>query len=123
MGSARVPAAQWSREDGQVVGGWRWLREPGGAPQVLLFLGPDPSGPKNDGGRKADGTVKGDGARVSKGLLRLRMRPKDLAGLGLLPPDLPKPVQTASQLAIDASITRRDPLSQLRGSLQWERSR
>ena len=123
IGSARFPAAQWSRDDGQVVGGWRWLREPGGAPQVLLFLGPDPSGPKADGGLKAAGPAKTDWAPTGKGLLRLRLRPKDLAGLGLLPPDLPKPVQTASQLAIDTSIKRREPLSQLGGSLQWERSR
>jgi hypothetical protein len=114
--SASFQAAQWSREDGQVVGGWRWLREPGGDPQVLLFLGPDPARPKADGG---SATPLSPGGR---GLLRLRLRPKDLASLGLLPPDLPKPVQAASQLAIDASIKRREPLSQLGGSLQWDRS-
>ncbi len=129
IGSARFPAAQWSRDDGQVVGGWRWLREPGADPQLLLFLGPDPKGPKADGGPKPDGASKRDWASNSdwtpagKALLRLRLRPKDLAGLGLLPPDLPKPVRAASQLAIDASIRRGDPLSQLGGSLQWERSR
>ena len=123
VGSAKFPAAQWSRDDGQVVGGWRWLREPGGAPQVLLFLGPDPSGPKADAGLKADSAAKTDWAPAGKGLVRLRLRPKDLAGLGLLPPDLPKPVQTASQLAIDASIKRREPLSQLGGYLQWGRFR
>jgi hypothetical protein len=111
IGSAQFPEAQWSRDDGQVVGGWRWLREPGTDPQLLLFLGPDPKGPK------------ADWAPSGKGLLRLQLRPKDLAGLGLLPPDLPKPVRAASQLAIDASIKRRDPLSQLEGSLQLERSR
>ena len=123
LGSAKFPAAQWSRDDGQVVGGWRWLREPGGAPQVLLFLGPDPSGPKADAGLKADGAAKTDWAPAGKGLVRLRLRPNELAGLGLLPPDLPKPVQMASQLAINASIKRREPLSQLGGSLQWEQSR
>jgi hypothetical protein len=123
VGSAKFPAAQWSRDDGQVVGGWRWLREPGGAPQVLLFLGPDPSGPKADAGLKADGAAKTDWAPAGKGLVRLRLRPNELAGLGLLPPDLPKPVQMASQLAINASIKRREPLSQLGGSLHWERSR
>ena len=123
VGSPRFPAAQWSRDDGQVVGGWRWLREPGGDPQVLLFLGPDPRGPNAEGGLEADGAATTEWAPGGKGLLRLRLRPKDLAGLGLLPPELPKPVQAASQLAIDASIKPRDPLSQLGGSLQWERSR
>ncbi len=124
VGSARFPAAQWSRDDGQVVGGWRWLREPGGTPQVLLFLGPDPSGPKADGGQiKPDIVAKTDWAPAGNGMLRLRLRPKDLAGLGLLPPDLPKPVRAANQLAIDASTNHRDPLSQLAGSLQWGRLR
>jgi len=123
IGSARFPAARWSRDDGQVVGGWRWLRKPGADPQVLLFLGPDPSGSKVDGGPKAEGGAQTDWAPRGKGLLRLRLRPKDLAGLDLLPPDLPKPVRMASQLAIDASIKRRDPRSQLEGSLQWDRSR
>ena len=123
MGSARFPAAQWSRDDGQVVGGWRWLREPGADPQVLLFLGPDPTSSKADGGPKAELGTAADWARGGNGVLRLRLRPKDLASLGLLPADLPKPVQTASQLALDASIKRRGPLSQLGGSLQWERSR
>jgi len=117
MASASFPAAQWSRDDGQVVGGWRWLREPGGARQVLLFLGPDPTSSKADGGAVTDWAPGG------RGLLRLRLRPKELASLGLLPPDLPKPVQAASQLAIDASIQRSGSLSQLGGSLQWDRSR
>jgi len=99
-----------------VVGGWRWLRDPGRDPQVLLFLGPDPSRTKVQVGA-ADWPTGG------QNLIRLRMRPKDLAGLGLLPADLPKPVQQASQLAIDASVRRRDPLSQLKGFLQWDRSR
>jgi len=123
MALASFPAAQWSREDGQVVGGWRWMREPGGDHQVLLFLGPDPNRPRVEDGPKADGGAFTDWAQGGRGLLRLRLRPKDLAGLGLLPPDLPKPVQVASQLALDASIKRRGPLSQLGGSLQWERSR
>ena len=123
IGSARFPAAQWSRDDGQVVGGWRWLREPGSAPQVVLFLGPDPSGPNADGRPQAELATASDWTPGGNGSLRLRLRPKDLAGLGLLPPDLPKPVQGASQLAIDASIQRRDPLSQLGGSLRWDRSR
>ncbi|MCX5937913.1 MAG: hypothetical protein NTW02_06860, partial [Cyanobium sp. LacPavin_0920_WC12_MAG_62_9] len=129
IGSARFPAAQWSRDDGQVVGGWHWLREPGADPQLLLFLGPDPKGPKAVrgpkpyGAAKSDWVSKSDWTPAGKDLLRLRLRPKDLADLGLLPPDLPKPVRAASQLAIDASIKRRDPLSQLGGSLQWERSR
>ena len=119
ISSARFPAAQWSRNDGQVVGGWRWLREPGGEPQVALFLGPDPSQANRDSGLKDDGEAVMDSAPGGRGLLRLRLRPKDLAALGLLPPDLPKPVRAASQLAIDASIRRREPLSRLGGSLQW----
>ena len=106
-----------------MVGGWRWLRVPGEDPQVVLFLGPDPSSAQGIAGLKAEGGAVTDWARAGDRLLRLRLRPKDLAGLGLLPPDLPKPVRMASQLAIDASIKRRDPLSQLGGSLQWGRFR
>ena len=114
--SSSFPTAQWSREDGQVVGGWRWFREPGGDPELLLFLGPEPGQPKDLGGQE-------DWLPGGKGVMRLRMRPKELAGLGLLPGSLPKPVQTASHLAIDVAINRRDPLSQLMGSLQWDRPR
>ena len=116
ISSATYPSAQWRRDDGQVVGGWRWLREPGGDPQLLLFVGPAPGVPRVQGGA-------GVPARGGQGSLRLQLRPKDLAALGLLPPDLPKPVQRASQLAIDATIKRREPLSRLMGSLQWDRSR
>ena len=36
-----TPTSTWSREDGMVVGGWRWFQA-SGAPQLLLFLGPYP---------------------------------------------------------------------------------
>jgi hypothetical protein len=114
--SASFPSAEWTREDGQVVGGWRWLQEQGSPPQLLVFLGPNPIS-----ARTQSAAVEGD--QGGRGLLRLRMRPKAMARYGLLPQDLPKPVRASNQLAFDVSVAQREPLSQLKGSLQWNHSR
>ena len=74
----------WSREDGTLVGGWRWLP---GRQQLLLFLGPVPttlpaSPPLQDAG------------------WRLRLRPQALDQAGLMPPELPPVVRRSRQLLL-----------------------
>jgi hypothetical protein len=113
-GSTALPALRWSRNDGQVVGGWRWVLPRAAAPQLQLYLGPEPSTsaaalpPLEAGGRES----------------QLRVRPAALAAAGLLPPELPLLVQQASQLSLVASssaLGKRvlgSPLSQLTGTLQ-----
>lgn len=74
----------WSREDGTVVGGWRWLP---GRTQLLLFLGPVPSrSPASPSLGEAD--------------WRLRLRPVDMARASLLPAMLPPVVRRSSQLVL-----------------------
>lgn len=73
----------WNREDGAVVGGWRWL-----APdQLLLFLGPSPvQAPTLQPPAAAD--------------WQLLVQPRQLEALQLLPPGLPLVVKRASQLVL-----------------------
>lgn len=111
--AASFPTARWSRDDGQVVGGWRWQQQPGGEPQLLLYLGPEP---------KAAITNPLEAFPAATAPMQLRLRPRDLAALGLLPPDFPQLVRRSSQLALTASGQSRQPLSQLAGVLRWERS-
>lgn len=107
-GTQVLPSTIWRREDGQVVGGWRWVMPKGNAPQLLVFLGPEPQ----------------SSTLVSGQDTLLRARPVALAALGLLPPELPGPVQQASELSILAKSQATDgrglnsPLSQLTGRLQ-----
>jgi hypothetical protein len=111
--AANFPTARWSRDDGQVVGGWRWQQHPGGDPQLLLYLGPEPN----------PVVAKQVGAPpATTAPMELRLRPMDLAALGLLPPEFPQLVQRSSQLALTASGQPRQPLSQLSGVLRWDRS-
>lgn len=119
IGSSQLPTARWSREDGQVVGGWRWLQQGSGGPQLLLYLGPEPSSTS-----VSLPTAGSPSARTpsASSPMQLRLRPRELAALSLLPPELPQPVQRASQLAFTASGQPRQPLSQLRGVLRWDRS-
>lgn len=74
----------WNREDGTVVGGWRWSprRE-----QLLLFLGPVPS-------RLATP------APISAGDWQLRLRPAAMASIGLMPAGVPVVVRRAVQLEL-----------------------
>ena len=102
--SRRLPTASFSREDGQVVGGWRWLASPGGDPQLLLFLGSEPLAPS--------------AARIDSGRFQLRLQPSELDRLSLIPEGLPLLVRRATSLELVATATRGEPLSQLTGRLQ-----
>jgi len=74
----------WSREDGRVVGGWRWLQ---GQRQLLLFLGPVPSRiPTSPPLAGVD--------------WRLRLQPSALAAAGLLPPGSAVVLRRADQLML-----------------------
>lgn len=74
----------WNREDGTVVGGWRWS---GQRQRLLLFLGPVP-------GRLAAPQP------VDPGDWQLRFRPAAMASLGLLPSGVPAVVRRADQLEL-----------------------
>jgi hypothetical protein len=125
-GAAGVPApsdgerareATWRREDGVVLGGWRWIGDARPAPQLLLFLGPVPS-------RTQPLATRGEQAPAS-GELWLRVRPQGLDLLGLLPEQMPDLVRRADQLWLEAipadRSAARDGLSRLTGRLQVRR--
>jgi hypothetical protein len=103
-GSSRLPTASFSREDRQVVGGWRWLASPGGDPQLLLFLGSEPLAPS--------------AASFVPDRFQLRLRPSELDRLSLIPEGLPLLVRRATSLELVATATKGQPLSQLTGRLQ-----
>ena len=104
--------ATWWREDGVVVGGWRWINPAQGNPQLLLFLGPVPTLP-------LPVEVEGDPQ------LRLRVRPVALEALGLLPEPMPALVKQSEQLWFEARPVEesgpRQALSLLTGRLQVKR--
>ncbi len=108
-GSSQAQAATWRREDGVVLGGWRWIRETGPAPQLLLFLGPVPA-------RWQTMATAGEQAPAA-GSLWLRVRPQGLDRLGLLPEPLPELVRRADQLAMEAA-TGNAGVSWLKGRLR-----
>lgn len=91
-GSDTLPTSLWQREDGQVVGGWRWLNRPGAAPELVMFLGPAPA--------SALGAALAQGAAAP--LLSLSLRPRQLGALGLLPETLPGPLMQAESLEVEA---------------------
>ncbi|MEB3255210.1 MAG: hypothetical protein VKJ05_02355 [Synechococcaceae cyanobacterium] len=109
-------AIDWQRQDGQLVGGWRWLQAPDGRAQVLFFLGPPPVAPRPMG----EETL-----RPAAGELRLRARPAALEAVGLLPPDLPPLLRRSEQLWVEAvpppGVSASQPLSRLTGRLQVRR--
>ncbi|MBM5796196.1 MAG: hypothetical protein FJ049_08730 [Cyanobacteria bacterium M_surface_7_m2_037] len=77
------PLTLWNREDGAVVGGWRWLA----SDQLLLFVGPNP--------------VQAPSLQPpAVGDWQLTLQPKALEALQLLPPGLPVVVKRASQLVM-----------------------
>ena len=121
-GSTALPAISWRREDGLVVGGWRWVLAASGQPQLLVYLGPEPALANSAGSPTS--TTPTLGLPGSASATVLRARPQALARLGLLPAELPQPVQQAAQLdlvAINAASGARalgSPLSQLTGQLQ-----
>jgi len=100
----RLPTASFSREDDQVVGGWRWLASQGGDPQLLMFLGSEPLGPS--------------AARIVPDRFQLRLQPSELDKLSLIPGGLPLLVRRATSLELVATATKGQPLSQLTGRLQ-----
>lgn len=102
--SGVLPEATWRRDDGMLLGGWRWQLLPGQQPQLQLFLGPVPP--------RLSAPVP-----TAASALQLRMRPADMLAAGLLPPSLPTVVQQASQLQL-ATSAQKGPLSQLQGRLQ-----
>ncbi len=111
-----VQAVDWLREDGTVVGGWRWLAGADGQARVLFFLGSPPPSSLSMGSE----TV-----RPGRQELRMRARPSALEALGLLPPLLPGVVRQAEQLWIEATpppgARSQQPVSQLTGRLQVHR--
>ncbi|MEB3323535.1 MAG: hypothetical protein VKI81_11985 [Synechococcaceae cyanobacterium] len=110
-------AATWHRKDGVVVGGWRWLAPAGSPPQLLLHLGPAPTG------SPAPAPVAAPVAGSPP--LRLRVRPQALNELGLLPPQMPPLVGRSEQLWLEAEplegATASEPVSRLKGRLQVPR--
>ncbi len=110
------PAA-WRRQDGVVLGGWRWIGETGPAPQLLLFLGPVPS-------RALPMATAGERAPAD-GELLMRVRPQALDLLGLLPELMPDLVRRSDQLWME--VTPLGPgdgpegISRLWGRLQVNR--
>lgn len=125
-GSAVLPAISWRREDGLVVGGWRWVLAGSAQPQLLLYLGPEP--PVARAAATTAAAIPALQLPDSGGATVLRARPEGLARLGLLPPELPQLVKQAAQLdlvsrtAISNPTTgdreQGSPLSQLTGQLQ-----
>ncbi|MCS5698808.1 hypothetical protein NZK32_07115 [Cyanobium sp. FGCU-52] len=113
-----VDGATWRRDDGVVVGGWRWIPGTGKEAQLLLFLGPVPP--------SLPPIPQGAGERPPAGELLLRVRPRALDALGLLPMEMPALVRRADQLATRARPLAgvqgpSQPISRLTGALQVPR--
>ena len=114
-GSKALAATLWRQQDGRVVGGWRWVLAGSGSTQLLLFLGPEPPAATP---AAATPVLNQPGLGAS---MQLRLRPAALAERGLLPPELPKPIQLASQLSLTAvPAAPGSALSQLTGRLQLQ---
>jgi hypothetical protein len=110
--SAVLPSATWRRDDGAVVGGWRWLAIPGAEPDLLLFLGPEPP-PASRPPLAASAP-----AASSPAELQLRLRPAAMAAAGLMPLELPQLVVRASQLELASrGGSPGSSLSRLKGRL------
>ncbi len=104
--SQTLPAARFLRDDGAVLGGWRWQATAGGDPQLVLFLGPEPEG--------APRAVPAAGKGAP---LVLQLQPGGLNRIGLMPPSLPQLVRQAAQLQLSLSPSNQ-PLSRLTGRLR-----
>ena len=84
----------WRDQQQRTVGGWRWLPGPSAQqPLLQLFLGPAPA---------AAAAAPSDLARIEAWRrlpeLQLQARPQALLTLGLLPSQLPLPLQQATEL-------------------------
>jgi hypothetical protein len=119
-GRAAAPAdpaqrATWHRQDGVVVGGWKWQGGAGSAAELVFHLGPPPPSPPAALGRTP-------APPTGAGALLLRARPQALDTRGLLPPAMPLLVRRADQLWLQAlptdSATGGGSLSRLRGRLR-----
>jgi len=104
--SQTLPAARFLRDDGTVLGGWRWQSAAGGDPQLLLFLGPP-----------ADGAAASVPAMAKQAPLTLSLLPSALDRLGLMPPGFPQLVRRAAQLQLGITPSN-EPLSRLTGRLR-----
>lgn len=87
VGGDPAEAISWSRGDGTVVGGWRWLS----ASQLLLFLGSSPT---------PTPTPTPTSPSQPQGEWSLSLRPSAMAANGLLPESLPLLVRRADQLQL-----------------------
>lgn len=84
----------WSREDGEAVGGWRWLA----ANQLVLFLGPSPQQvPQMESNAPET--------------WQLALKPAALDAAGLLPPGLPLVVRRSQQLLMQGRGSGQSALS------------
>lgn len=84
----------WRDEQQRTVGGWRWLPGPSAKqPLLQLFLGPDPVSAAN-----APLDLASIEAWRQLPALQLQARPQALLPLGLLPSQLPLPLQQAAEL-------------------------
>ncbi|MFN6134636.1 MAG: hypothetical protein ACK46L_17340 [Synechococcaceae cyanobacterium] len=105
----------WTRPNGDVIGGWRWIPSRSGSSQLMLYLGSPPTTAM---------ALAPLGERPGADLLLLRARPRPLAERGLLPALLPELVQQAGQLQIQASGRQgkgsEAAFSLLTGQLQME---
>lgn len=115
-GGSTSSSATWSRADGVIVGGWRWLPAGSGQAQLLFFLGPVPQAPLALIGGPANPLPAAGG-------LLLRSRPAALAALEMLPADVPELMRRSSQLEIEARLAGDQslPISLLTGRLQVNR--
>lgn len=95
-----LPTSSWQRDDGTVVGGWRWLSPASSRePQLLFFLGTEPA--------LAEKSLLWPDAQPRGGVaLELRIRPSALESLGLLPTDLPLLVRRSEQLSLLSGADR-----------------
>ena len=110
-----LPTARWSREDGEVVGGWTWItpvtQKRDAEPRLVIFLGPQPQpsalGAGDAGGSEASSTAP----------LRLIARPGAMHQLELWPRAFPELVGQSTLLEMALSGGAQEPLSLLRGRL------
>ena len=119
QGLTAIGPGRWRRQDGVVVGGWRWLRGPsGGEARLLITLGADPLNAGIPPGSGPQRLGQGLPASAGRSGLQLQLQPEALAQRGLLPQGLPALVQRTPQLWLRAEPHADDPsLSRLTGGL------
>jgi hypothetical protein len=103
-----APPLSWRRDDGVVVGGWRWLAGADQRQTLLLFLGPEP---------EAAAVPPLQPLAAGPDALRLQLRPAAMASAGLLPQEWPAVLRRSRGLEL-ATASAGSSLSRLRGRLQ-----